>query len=408
MRRFDGGRGRIAVPKRGLRDRDRPKAGNEFFLAALFLCAITSVSVSQSAGTPHQRKADAKQIDSVFSAVTSDGDPGLAVLVRANGHAIFEKGYGVRDLRTKSKIGGATNFRLASVTKQFTAMAVMLLAHDLKLRYVDRLTDVFPDFPAYGKSISIRNLLNHTSGLEDYGDLLMKANPNAPPEKIPQIKDAGVLALMKQQTSTKFMPGTNWEYCNTGYAILAMIVEKKSGKPFGQFLHDRIFAPLKMENTIAFENGKNEVSNRAYGHSKAGDAWQETDQSPTSAVLGDGGIYSSVEDLAKWDDALEQYTLLDEQDMQPALAPALRRPAVDSSGPTDSAGNPILYGFGWFLDPYKRHVRMYHDGETIGFRTTIERFTGDKVTIIVLCNRDDLNPQALAEKVADLILPSQN
>lgn len=373
------------------------------------ISGAATISVLARDGNPFmQNQAQRNQIDSIFAAVTSDGEPGLAVLVRKNGHAIFEKGYGVRDLRTHTKIDATTNFRLASVTKQFTATCVMMLVRDGKLRYEDHLTDVFPDFPAYGKSISIRNLLNHTSGLVAYEDLLEKQYSNTPPEKIPQIKDAGVLALMKQQTSTKFIPGTKWEYSNTGFAILAMVVEKKSGKPFGEFLRERIFAPLKMDNTIAFENGKNEVSNRAFGHTKSGDKWQEKDQSPTSAVLGDGGIYTSLNDMAKWDDALEHHVLLSEHDMQPAISPALRPAGTADEPMKDPDGNSIRYGFGWFLDPYKGHARMYHDGDTVSFRTTIQRFTDDHVTIIALCNRDDLNPQALAEKVADLVLPSRN
>ena len=143
----------------------------------------------------------------------------------------------------------------------------MLLVHDGKLHYDDHLTDIFPEFPAYGKSITVRNLLNHTSGLADYGDLLMQQYPNTPEEKVPQILDAGVLKLLEQQTSGKFAPGSKWEYSNSGYAVLAMIVEKVSGKSFGQFLQDRIFTPLKMTNTLAYEKGKNEVPHRAYGHS---------------------------------------------------------------------------------------------------------------------------------------------
>jgi CubicO group peptidase (beta-lactamase class C family) len=157
----------------------------------------------------------------------------------------------VADLGSLSNIDAHTNFRLASCTKQFTAMAVMLLVHDGKLRYEDRLTDVFPDFPEYGKSISIRNLLNHTSGLLDYEDLMAKPAPGTPPEKIPQIKDSGVLELLKQQKTTEFPSGTKWDYSNSGYAALAMIVEKVSGQAFGNFLHDRIFAPLAMSQTVA-------------------------------------------------------------------------------------------------------------------------------------------------------------
>lgn len=372
-----------------------------FGVLSPLVCAWGGHSIAQG-------EAQQGQINSIFTAVTSDGDPGLAVLVRSNSRTIVEKGYGVRDLRTHTKIDGVTNFRLASVTKQFTAMCVMILAHDGKLRYDDHLTDVFPDFPAYGKSISIRNLLNHTSGLLDYEDLLEKRYPNTPPEKIPQIKDAEILAMMKQQTSTKFPPGTEWEYSNTGFALLAMVVEKKSGEPFGQFLRERIFVPLKMDNTIAFENGKNEVRNRAFGYTRSEGKWEEKDQSPTSAVLGDGGIYSSLNDLAKWDDALEHHTLLSEEEMRPAVTPAVMHTGTGDELIKGRTGNSIRYGFGWFLDPYKGHKRVFHDGDTVSFRTTIQRFTNDHLTVIVLCNRDDLNPQALAENVADVVLSLPN
>jgi CubicO group peptidase (beta-lactamase class C family) len=340
------------------------------------------------------------QIDTVFSSLKSDSAPGAAVLVVRNGKPVFRQGYGVTDLRTRRPINPQTNFRLASFTKQFTAACIMLLVRDGKLHYDDHLTDLFSEFPAYGKSITVRNLLTHTSGMEDYEDLLMKQYPGTPPEKVPQILDAGVLKLMEQQTSAKFPAGSKWEYSNSGYAMLAMIVEKVSGKPFGQFLQERIFTPLKMKDTLAYEKGKNEVPHRAYGHSKEKDAWQETDQSPTSAVLGDGGIYSSLDDLAKWDAALREHTLLSEAEMKPALTPV-----QPTEGPVKTEeGHASSYGFGWFLDPYQGHKRMSHDGSTIGFRTTIQRFPDENLTVIVLANRTDIDPEALALKVADLYL----
>jgi len=259
------------------------------------------------------------QIDSIFASLRSTNAPGAAVLVVRKGQPVFRRGYGITDLRTLRPIDAETNFRLASFTKQFTAASIMLLARDGKLRYDDHLTDFFPEFPAYGMPITVRNLLNHTSGLPDYEDILMRQYPDTPSEKVPQILDAGVLRLLEQQTAGKFAPGTKWEYSNSGYAVLAIIVEKVSGKSFGQFLHDRIFAPLKMSQTLAYEKGKNEVPHRAYGHTKEKDGWRETDQSPTSAVLGDGGIYSSLNDLAKWDRALRDHTLLSEAEMEPAL-----------------------------------------------------------------------------------------
>ena len=302
------------------------------------------------------------------------------------------------DLRSRQRIDKHTNFRLASCTKQFTATAVMLLVRDGKLRYQDRLTDIFPDFPEYGKGITIRNLLNHTSGLLDYEDLMAKPAAGTPPVNIPQIKDAGVLQLLKEQKTTKFPPGTRWDYSNSGYAVLTMVVEKVSGQSFGDFLHDRIFAPLDMKQTVAYEKGKNMVAHRAYGHTHDGPAWREMDQSPTSAVLGDGGIYSSLADLAKWDRALAHYTLLSEAEMEPAIIPVK---VADGSvqGPD---GTPAAYGFGWFLNPYRNRSRMWHYGETWAFAP---RFNGcGRQTHDHLCNRDDVVPANLALKVADLFL----
>jgi CubicO group peptidase (beta-lactamase class C family) len=356
-------------------------------------CALAGTSVL--AADP-----STNQIDAIFTSLKSNNAPGAAVLVVWHGRAVFRRGYGVTDLRTLHKIDAHTNFRLASFTKQFTAACIMLLARDGKLHYEDHLNDFFPDFPVYGKSITVRNLLNHTSGVPDYEDLLMKQYDGTPPERVPQILDAGVLKLLEAQTGGKFPAGSKWEYSNSGYAVLAMIVEKVSGKPFGQFLQERIFNPLEMKHTLAYEKGKNEVPHRAYGHTKEDDGFHETDQSPTSAVLGDGGIYSSLDDLVKWDRALRDHTLLSETEMQPALT------AVSPAGgrAKNPEGQTLSYGFGWFLDPYAGHRRMFHDGSTIGFRTTIQRFPDDDLTIIVLANRADADPQVLALKVADLYL----
>jgi len=353
-----------------------------------------------------------QQIDALFSSVTEKDAPGMAVLVRKDGHALFEKGYGVRDLRTKAKIDQHTNFRLASFTKQFTAMAIMLLARDRKLRYGQTLTEIFPDFPAYGKNIAIRNLLNHTGGLPDYEDLMEAEEKTKGPlwSAEHQIQDDEVLSLLKKETKGKFVAGTSWSYSNSGYVVLGLIVAKSSGQSYGDFLRARIFEPLHMDHTIVYQKGKNEVVNRAYGYSKEGEALKETDQSSTSATLGDGGIYSNLEDLAKWDDALRNHALLDEKEMQPALTPAKLNDGSQPRWPREvnddnlHPGKPVSYGFGWFLDSYQGLPRMWHTGTTMGFRTVIERFTGDVLTIIILANRTDFDPESLALKTADIYL----
>jgi CubicO group peptidase (beta-lactamase class C family) len=370
--------------------------------AALMLCALAFSQFANATQNP-----TAQQIDAVFSGLTPAHEPGLAVVVRKDGHTVFLRGYGLRDLRSNLPIDEHTNFRLASFTKQFTAMSTMLLVHDGKLHYDTTLSDVFPEFPSYGRTITIRNLLNHTSGLMAYEDLMDKKYAGKSWEEIPQISDAGVLALMEQQTGTKFPPGTKWEYSNGGYCVLAMIVEKVSGMSFAKFLHDRIFAPLKMENTVAHEYGKDQVANRAYGYTNDAGVWLETDQSPTSATLGDGGIYSSLDDLTKWDDALRNHTLLSAEEMRPAVTPensAAVLPENVDDLPKAAGEKPLAYGFGWFLDPYRGHTRMWHYGSSIGFHTIIQRFPADNLTIIILSNRSDLDLSALSLKLADLYL----
>jgi CubicO group peptidase (beta-lactamase class C family) len=381
--------------------------------ALAVMCALTFPAVRRASLAEERRMA---KLEAIFAPFNNAKSPGIAVLVRKAGRTVFELGYGARDLRSFAAIDPQTNFRLASCTKQFTAMAIMLLVHDAKLRYDENLTEVFPAFPAYGKTITIRNLLNHTSGLQDY-ETLMEQEERSGGDRWTeenQIQDAEVLALLEKQNSTLFPPGTKWAYSNSGYVALGSIVAKVSGKTFGEFLHDRIFGPLRMDHTLAYVKGKNEVAYRAFGHTKEGNGWKQTDQSSTSATLGDGGVYSSLRDLAKWDEALTQHALLSENEMRPALTPvelAGRAQPVWPANSDRTEGAPVSYGFGWFLDPYRNFARMWHYGETMGFHTYIERFAGKAVgrsnlTIIVLCNRTDLDLERFAAQIADLYIGS--
>jgi CubicO group peptidase (beta-lactamase class C family) len=316
----------------------------------------------------------------------------------------------VGDLGTARKIDEVTDFRLASFTKQFTAMAVMLLVHDGKLRYDEALTDVFPGFPAYTGAITLRHLLTHTSGLPDYEDAMDERQWT--PEH--QIQDEDVLALLKRQAAPKFAAGTSWSYSNSAYVLLGLAVARASGEPFEQFVHERIFQPLHMTNTLAWRKGRDIVPNRAFGHSKKSGGFVQADQSSTSATLGDGGVYSNLADLAKWDAALQNHTLLGEKEMSAALTPVRlagggqphwpATPGEDNLNP----GKPVDYGFGWFLDAYQGRPRMWHTGTTQGFRTAIERFPAETLTVVVLCNRTDLDAAALALQAADLFRKSAN
>jgi CubicO group peptidase (beta-lactamase class C family) len=383
-------------------------------LSVTCFALVILVLVSIPARVAAQREKNSSALDALFSPLIDAKSPSVAVLVRKNNQTVFERGYGARELRSFAKIDARTNFRLASCTKQFTAMSIMLLVHDGKLRYDQTLTQLFSGFPAYGQDITVRHLLNHTSGLLDYEDLMAAAEKQKGAriwDEIHQIQDAEVLKLLEQERAGKFAPGTRWSYSNSGYVILGLIVAKVSGQSFPEFLEDRIFAPLEMRNTLAYVKGKGKIANRAYGHSKEGRGWRETDQSSTSATLGDGGIYSSLEDLAKWDEALARHSLLSETEMQPALTAATLAGGSQPQWPASSdraEGTPVSYGFGWFLDPYRGHQRMWHYGDTMGFHSYIARFPADSLAVIVLCNRTDLDPEALALKTADEYLDTKN
>ena len=240
-----------------------------------------------------------------------------------------------------------------------------------QLTFTTTLIDIFPGFPSYGKNITVKNLLQHTSGLIDYEDLISDT-------ATVQVKDKDVLGLIMQTDSTYFVPGSQHKYSNTGYALLALTVEKMSGKPFRDFLKDNIFTPLEMNNTIAFE--KNEV--------------EFTDQSVTSAVLGDGGIYSSLIDLYKWDQALYMGKLIDKKFLEESWTKGKTTTGVD-----------FPYGYGWRLENYHGNEVVYHTGSTRGFRNIIYRVPEKNFTIVILTNRDagsEFSTLKFAHQIIDL------
>ena len=320
------------------------------------------------------------RVDVLFKDYQGDGVPGAAVMIISHGKPLLKKCYGMADIEHKTPVTSCTNFRLASVTKQFTAMCVMILAERGKIDYSDTLAQIFPDFPPYANKITIRHILQHTSGLKPYEDLI-------PTTATEQVKDRDVLRMMKQQEETLFEPGADYKYSNTGYALLAMIIEKASGKSFAGFLEQEIFKPLGMENTVAFEHGASIVPHRAFGYSMDKGTVKFSDQSMTSAVLGDGGIYSSIDDLYKWDQALYTEKIVGRESLDMAFTPWREN-----------------YGFGWRIDQYKGRRRIHHTGSTSGFRTVFHRFPDDAFSVIILTNRSEPNVAPLAEKLVDMYL----
>lgn len=294
--------------------------------------------------------------------------------------------FGLADLEQGIPCTPLTNFRLASLTKQFTAMAVLMLMEQKKLAFSERLRDFFPEFPPCGETITVRHLLSHTSGLLDYEELI-PAGTTLP------VRDADVLSLLLKRDETCFPPGSKYRYSNSGYALLTLIVEIRSGYRFGTFLQEHIFRPLKMQSTLAYERGLSLVPQRAFGYARDGDRFRRDDQSLTSSVLGDGGIYSSVTDLAKWDEALYLETLVSAPTRDLAF-----------TGITSTDLPQTDYGCGWFISHYRGLKEIWHYGETVGFTTRISRFPQKRFTSIILTNRSQANIGTLPHRLADAYL----
>jgi CubicO group peptidase (beta-lactamase class C family) len=200
-----------------------------------------------------------------------------------------------------------------------------------------------------------------------------------------------VLALLQQADSLYFAPGSRYRYSNTGYALLALVVENVSGQSYARFLDERIFEPAGMSATVAYEAGITTVPNRAFGYSIRRSGTVPSDQSSTSAVLGDGGIYSSLHDLAAWDRALDAGTVLTRDELREAWTPM-----------TLTSGEVTRYGFGWFVDRENETLKLSHHGETSGFTNFILKYPDRRLTVVVLTNRRGGDPWDLAARVAAL------
>jgi len=357
--------------------------------AGALLAAVGLLAACASAGARAGGARDARAIDALFADYTGPSVPGASVVAIQDGRVVLRRAYGMADLGRHVPATPATDYRLASLTKQFTATGIMLLARDGKLAYDQPVREVLPELPPATQAVTIRHLLNHTSGLWDYEDLI-------PDTQAPQVTDRDVLALLARKDSLYFTPGTRYRYSNSGYVLLGLILERVSASAYPRFLRERIFAPLGMSATVAHVEGVDTVPNRAYGYTPAPGGFTPTDQSVTSATLGDGGVYTSVDDLVRWDEALSGATLVDSATLRLATTPPIL--------PGEGGGAETQYGFGWFVDSYRGERRWRHTGETSGFRNAIQRFPDRRFTVIVLTNRNGGEPGTIAERLADLLL----
>lgn len=328
------------------------------------------------------------EIESRVDEYFPDGDqPGCAVLL-VSGDETHAWVRGVANMETGVAISAQTNFRLASVTKQFTAACVLQLRQAGRLNLEQPLTDYFPEFAEYGHAIHLQHLLRHTSGLKDYEKLL-------PADLAEPVSDADVLALLAGQSECDFTPGSHFRYSNSGYALLAMVVEAVSGLSFSDYLRQNLFEPVGMANTLAFVDGVGapEVEHRAIGYALNGAGefvW--ADQGLTTAVLGDGGIYCSAEDYARWIRSYWSGEIISLDAVGEAWTPE------ETSG-----GEVAPYGYGWRLEMIAGRWRPYHPGSTSGFRNGVIVDVDKQWAVLVLSNRCNGDAVALAEEIKGIL-----
>ena len=329
------------------------------------------------------------QVDSVFVRYDHTDTPGCAVLVRRDGRTAYARGFGMASLELGVAITPQTVMDIGSTSKQFTAAAIWLLAQDGKLSIDDEVQRHLPELPRLAAPVTLRHLLQHTSGWRDYVDLL--ALGGAQDEEVTTAADA--MAALERQHSGNFLPGSWWSYSNSGFFLLSQVVEHVSGTTMRGFLRARIFAPLGMTHTDLFDDHARVYRGKASSYSPGADGWRVV--TANWEQTGDGAVQTSVEDLAKWDANFDDLVVGGR-----ALVDSLQQPGrlVD--------GTPLGYAYALFIDRYRGVHRVSHGGAWAGFRAMSMRFPDQRTAVYLTCNAGDANTQTLAEGVADAVLGS--
>lgn len=305
-----------------------------------------------------------------------------SILVAKNGKILFEEHIGRKDLRLKDPIESTSTYQLASVSKQFTAAAILLLYQEGKLGLDDFVSKYLPDFPY--KNIKIRHLLNHTSGLPNY----MYAAEKNWKSKTPPDNEAMLNLMDKLKMQPYFKPGDRFDYSNTGYFILASIVSKVSKQSLSDFLGNRFFKPLNLTNTYVHNPNEASKKEELIGFRKYGKSYIAIPFTVNDGVVGDKGVYSTASDLFKWNQSLTNRTILNDTILSKAFLP----------GKTNS-GKIVPYGFGFRLKQEIDTELVYHNGVWNGFSTTLRRYKADDITIIILSNNSFSSITPISEKL---------
>ncbi len=371
--------------------------------AAVCLLVIASLSTgtrgnAQSSSAPALTPEQISSIDQYVTAeMAKEHIPGAQVGIYSRGQILLAKGYGLADIELNVPVKPETLFQSGSVGKQFVSATVMMLVEEGKVGLDDSITKYFPDAPATWKPILIKNLLSHTSGLAEY-ESDERTGPNGPFYMRLDFTEDQLLQKI-EALPIEFAPGDKWNYRNTNYVLLGIMIHKVTGKFYADYLAERIFQPLGMTSTRLISDA-DIIPNRSSGYELHGDKLQNQDWvSPTFNSTADGALYFNVLDLAKWDGALYGTTLLKQSSLD----------RIWTVYPlNDGKPNPAHYGFGWEINAMNGHKVIEHGGAWQGFTCDISRYVDDSLTVVVLTNLDagHARPEKIAHTVAGLVNPA--
>ena len=331
------------------------------------------------------------QVDALFAAATNTATPGCSVAVVRDGVTLHSKGYGMANLETGTPVRPDSIFHVASISKQFTAMALLLLERDGKLSLDDDIRDYLPEVPDFGKKITIRHLLQHTSGMRDQWDLLWLAGWREPDVK----SEADILGLVSRQEALNFSPGDEFLYCNTGFTLAGTIVHRVTGKSLKEFTAERIFKPLGMHDTHLHDDHKHMVTNRTSAY-EVGDKGELIVSIPVFDNAGATSLFTTVEDFAKWDRNFYEPQVGDVN-----LINQLIEPSVLNNGEEQT------YALGISVGKHRGFSTLGHGGADAGYRSDFVQFPDQRLSVMVFCNASTAGPSALSRSIAGIYLADQ-
>jgi D-alanyl-D-alanine carboxypeptidase len=345
-----------------------------------FILSLFFILASKQAFTQKENKS----LDSLMSSLYASDRPGAAIAVVKNGIVVFKNGYGIADLNSKRPVTSSSNFNICSMTKQFTAYCILKLAGEKKLNLDDRIEKYFHDFNSeIAGEVTIRNLLTHSSGIVDHYDYVDKT-------LFKEFRDKDVLNAIKSVDSVYFPAGSGYRYSNTAFCLLSLIIEQVSGYSYPDFEKECIFKPLKMNHSDVIKPGF-KISERAFGYLYENDSFKIADaaQSLFFSTMGDGGIYTSIDDYLKWITAIQNETVLDD---------GIIKEAQSAQFTIDKARN-LAYGYGWFVAGRDENKIVYHTGSNGGFRTIVVMIPSKKYSVVIFSNRNGIDLEDLVHEI---------